>query len=78
MTKNRRSGGRGALRGACRTSGRGLEISGLAALGAFAGRGLRAARPASALGLRRAGLPQKLAGYQRQLVEGAGRSRRVR
>lgn len=43
------------------------------ALGAFAGRGLRAAAPASALGLRRAGLPQKLAGDEGQLVEGAGR-----
>jgi len=47
------------------------------ALGAVAGRGLRAAAPASALGLRRAGLPQKLAGNDCQLVEGAGRSRRV-
>ena len=44
-----------------------------AALGAFAGRGLRAAVPARALAFRRVGLPQKLAGYQRQLVEGAGR-----
>ena len=33
---------------------------GAGGLGAFAGRGLRPARPASALGLRRAGLPQKL------------------
>ncbi len=49
----------------------------LAALGAFTGRGLRATAPASALGLLRAGLPHKLAGYQRQLIEGAGRSRRV-
>ena len=60
MTKNRRSGGRGVLHGASRTSGRGLEISGLAlqeALGAFAGRGLRAAVPARALAFRRVGLP---------------------
>lgn len=44
----------------------------LAALGAVAGRGLRPARPASALGLRRAGLPHKLAGNEGQLVERAG------
>ncbi len=42
------------------------------ALGAVAGRGLRPACPALALGLRRAGLPHKLAGNDCQLVEGAG------
>ena len=44
----------------------------LAALGAFAGRGFRAAVPAWAFPLGRAWLAHKLAGYQRQLVEGAG------
>ena len=41
-------------------------------LGAFAGCRFRAAGAAWALALRGAGLPHKLAGYQRQLVEGAG------